>query len=171
MAICRWQFLDAFIAISVVQKNVYTLGFVPGWLNDSAHLWLTKFVQLFRVKWIVKKKTNQFLAALAALYPTLVSQSLSGCHFRISTQKVTFETWNPSDIWLEWYLDKKTIRQNDKKTKTKKIKTKKRVYYCDVRAVSHSCRLYLASTLIHLKSISSLSPFSWPSHKATPINI
>ena len=38
-----------------------------------------------------------FLAALAALYLTLVSESVSqwlvtGCHFRILTQRVTFET-------------------------------------------------------------------------------
>ena len=33
-----------------------------------------------------------FLAALAALYLTLVSDSLSDRHFRISTQRVTFET-------------------------------------------------------------------------------
>ena len=44
----------------------------------------------------------EFLAALAALYLTLVtesvSQSVSDCHFRISTQRVTFETSDPSDI-------------------------------------------------------------------------
>ena len=39
-----------------------------------------------------------FLAALAALYLTLVSHSLSDCHFRILTQRVTFETSDPSDI-------------------------------------------------------------------------
>ena len=33
-----------------------------------------------------------FLAALAALYLTLVSESVTGCHFRILTQRVTFET-------------------------------------------------------------------------------
>ena len=35
---------------------------------------------------------STFLAALAALYLTLVSQSVGGCHFRILTQRVTFET-------------------------------------------------------------------------------
>ena len=39
-----------------------------------------------------------FLAALAALYLTLVSQWVSDCHFRILTQRVTFETSDPSDI-------------------------------------------------------------------------
>ena len=47
-----------------------------------------------------------FLAALAALYLTLVSGSVTGCHFRILTQRVTFETWDPSDIWLEWWVEK-----------------------------------------------------------------
>ena len=49
-----------------------------------------------------------FLAALAALYLTLVSESVTGCHFRILTQIVTFDTSNPSDISSEWCLDKKT---------------------------------------------------------------
>ena len=46
--------------------------------------------------------------------------------------------------------DKKSKRQKDKKTKKtkrqkdKKTKNKKRVYYCDVRAVSHSCDVYIA---------------------------
>ena len=45
-----------------------------------------------------------FLAALAALYlPLWVSE--------------TFENWDPSDIWSEWFLDKKTNGQNAKKTK------------------------------------------------------
>ena len=37
--------------------------------------------------------------------------------------------------------DKKTIKQKDKKQNTKRqnTKSKKRVLYCDVRAVSHSC--------------------------------
>ena len=69
-----------------------------------------------------------FLAALAALYLTLVSDSLTlsltGCHFRILAQIVTFETCDPSDIWSARCLDKKTKktkkkakRQKDKKTK------------------------------------------------------
>ena len=28
------------------------------------------------------------------------------CHFRISTQRVTFETWDPSDIWSERWAEK-----------------------------------------------------------------
>ena len=43
-----------------------------------------------------------FLAALAALYLTLVSESvthsLTECYFWILTQRVTFDTWDPSDI-------------------------------------------------------------------------
>ena len=45
-------------------------------------------------------KTGLYLAALAALYLTLVSECVGGdCHFRILTQGVTFETSDPSDIW------------------------------------------------------------------------
>ena len=36
--------------------------------------------------------TLPFLAALAALYLTLVTHWVGGCHFRISTQRVTFKT-------------------------------------------------------------------------------
>ena len=54
------------------------------------------------------------LADLAALYLTLVSASLTHCHFRISAQRVTFETWDSSDIWSEWCLDKKKNREKRK---------------------------------------------------------
>ena len=63
-----------------------------------------------------------FLAAQAALYLTLVSDWVSNRHFRILTQIVTFETWDPSDIGLEWCQDKETKRQKDKKTKRQKDK-------------------------------------------------
>ena len=42
-----------------------------------------------------------FLAALVALYLTLVSESLSDsltATLEFLTQRVTFETWDPSDI-------------------------------------------------------------------------
>jgi len=55
-----------------------------------------------------------------------VSGSVGQCHFRISTQRVTVETSDPSDIWSEWYLDKKTEKQKDKKTKRQKDKKTKR---------------------------------------------
>ena len=78
-----------------------------------------------------------------------VSHWLSGCHFRILTQRVTFDTSDPSDIWSEWCLDKKnkmTKWQNDINIHTltkwqKDQKTKNRVLYCDVRAVLHSCNV------------------------------
>ena len=63
---------------------------------------------------------SSFLAALAALYLTLVTHWVSQCHFWILTQRVSFETWHPSDIWSAWCPDK---RQKDKKTK--KLKDKK----------------------------------------------
>ena len=74
-------------------------------------------------------RSIMFLAAVAALYLTLVShwvsESLSGCHFRISTQILTFETWDPSDIWSERCLDKKTKDKKTKKHKDKKTKRQK----------------------------------------------
>ena len=46
-----------------------------------------------------------FLAALAALYLTLVSHSVTDSvthrHFRISTQRVTFETWDQENNFNE----------------------------------------------------------------------
>ena len=70
---------------------------------------------------------------------------------------MTLKTSDPSDIGSELCLDKKTKRQKDKKTKRQKdkiktkrqkkaerqkTKTKKRIQYCDVRAVSHSCDVF-----------------------------
>ena len=81
---------------------------------------------------------SPILAVLVKTWPWSVSQSVnqwvSECHFRISTQRVTFETWDPSDIWLEWRLDeetkrkkyKNTERQKHKKTKGQKDKKTKR---------------------------------------------
>ena len=72
----------------------------------------------------------QFLSALAALYLTLVSQWVTHCHFRISTQIVTFETWDPSDIWSECVTerqkDRKTERLKDRKTERQKYRKTKR---------------------------------------------
>ena len=74
------------------------------------------------------KGTWWLLAALAALYLTLVTDWVGHCHFRILTQRVTFETWDLWDIWSAWFLDKKTKRlkrQKDKKAKRQKDKTTK----------------------------------------------
>ena len=62
-----------------------------------------------------------FLSCPGSSIPTLVvTHSLTDCHFRIWTQRVTFETQDFSDIWPVWCLDKKTKRQKDKKTKRQK---------------------------------------------------
>ena len=50
------------------------------------------------------------LAALAALYLTLVFV-VAKCHFRNSTQIVTFETREPSNIWLGWWTEKKVEKK------------------------------------------------------------
>ena len=76
---------------------------------------------------------SEFLAALAALYLTLVSEwvseSVTDRHFRILTQIVTFETWHPSDIWLfkkrwrkNWFVWKKEVEKSWKKSVKKKHK-------------------------------------------------
>ena len=70
------------------------------------------------------------LAALAALYLTLVSDWVGHCHFRILTQRVTFETWDPSDIWPEWCQkrQKEKKKKRRQKNKTKNGKTKRQKY-------------------------------------------
>ena len=65
-------------------------------------------------------KSTQFLAALAALYLPLVV-CVSGCHFRIWTQRVTLEFGQKEWLYrlesLQTCPDKKTKRQKGKKTK------------------------------------------------------
>ena len=85
-----------------------------------------------------------------------LSESLSHCHFRILTQRVTFETWDPSDIQSEWCLDKKgkkikrqkdkkklkdkeTKEPNNKMTNRQKEKTQR------PKRVSHSCDILSTS--------------------------
>ena len=51
-----------------------------------------------------------FFSCTGSSIPDL-GQWLAYCHFRILTQRVTFETSDPSDIWSEWCQDKKTKRQ------------------------------------------------------------
>ena len=70
-----------------------------------------------------------FLAALVALYLTLVSEWVSewvSATLELSTQRVTFETWDPSDIWSERCPDKKTKRQNEKRQNYKTTKLQKK---------------------------------------------
>ena len=42
------------------------------------------------------------------------------------TNGVNFETWDPSDFWSEWYLDKKTKRRKNRYTKGQKKRQKSR---------------------------------------------
>ena len=50
--------------------------------------------------------------------PLIISDWLTDCHFRFLTERVTFYTWDSSDIWPEWW--KKTKRWKDKKIKRQK---------------------------------------------------
>ena len=55
---------------------------------------------------------------------------------------MTFEPWDPLEVWPEWQEDKKT---KDKNTEIKKRqRNRKRVRYCYVRAVSHSCESFFS---------------------------
>ena len=87
-----------------------------------------------------------FLAALAALYLTLVTQSLTATlefwHKEWLLRLEALRTYDQSDVWQK---DEKTKIQKDIKTerqRDKNTKSKKRVLYCDVRAVSHSCDVF-----------------------------
>ena len=42
-------------------------------------------------------------------------QSVTHCHFRNWTQRVTLVTWDPSDIWSEWRLNKNTKTKRPKR--------------------------------------------------------
>ena len=71
-----------------------------------------------------RRNHNFLLPCRLYTWPWSVGHRLTDCHFRIWTQRVTYETWDPSDNWSEWWLDK---RQKDKKTKKdKKDKMTKR---------------------------------------------
>ena len=91
-----------------------------------------------------------FLAALSVPYLPLVSAWVSHCHFRIRTQRVTFDPWDPPDIWSEWCYESETNCQKffsefllgkfcfdkiifgEKNSGFFSMKNK-RVVYCDVR--------------------------------------
>ena len=101
-----------------------------GWSHWSTR-WLHSIIyfgnksenlDIFNCKILEGVDSTLFVPALAALYLTLVSGWLTHCHFRILTQRVTFVTWDPSDIWSECYTDEKRKRQKDRKTKYKKGK-------------------------------------------------
>ena len=48
------------------------------------------------------------------------------CHFRIWEKMVTFEAWDPSDIWSEWCFGKKTNGQKYEKTRGKRNTNRQR---------------------------------------------
>ena len=52
-----------------------------------------------------------------------VSQWVSGCNFWILTQRVTFDTWDPSDIWSANERTKKTKKTKKRQKRQKDNKT------------------------------------------------
>ena len=69
--------------------------------------------------------------------------SLSHCHFRIWTQRVTLETWEPSG--------KKTKRQKDKKKKIVKDKDKYKVFNHVMSGQFHSLAMFSSGLSLALK--------------------
>ena len=88
------------------------------------------FLTVLRALWLRDAKPAQWAAINRFLFfssypgsliPDLglsVSHWVSHCHLRIFTQIVTFETWDPSDIWS----DKKGKKKKKKKKRTKNTK-------------------------------------------------
>ena len=113
-AILKWRptkgFFIAWFPPNIMRLTICTFPAIENW-----NLWHCFFVVLLF--------PCQFLVALAALYLTLVSESVSECYFWILTQRATFNTWDPQTF----DQDKKAKRQKDKKThRQKDAQTKKK---------------------------------------------
>ena len=106
---CYWQEIVCIVNATFFSSKSFQKD--PMWVHATtitfgkhhhraAHYWqaIVLAMQLLLCMTFDEYKNNVFLAALAALYLTLVSGSLTDCHFRILTQRVTFETSDPSDI-------------------------------------------------------------------------
>ena len=115
----------------------------PNW-NVTAWIWLGLFPSIFidpillpfcqtimNEVWTEEKFNSdvKFTSMLVFSCPGSsvpdLGQWVSQCHFRISTQRVTFETWDSLDIWLEWCLHKNTKRRKKTRKKQKRQQQKK----------------------------------------------
>ena len=115
------QVMASGLKVHILFKAEFKIVHLDSWLKfypfeNCWHQWIEyhQWLATGIPRWI-QVGTNAlcvFLADLAALYLTL-RHSVSQCHFRILTQGVTFETWDPSDILSEWCLDIKTKRQKN----------------------------------------------------------
>ena len=134
LVLAKVQEDSSIFTCSSPSQDRHQLGFWSDYLPMLIHL--VKLVALIRFGG--KEHLVQFcldFSCPGSSIPTLGRHWLSDRHFRIWTQRVTFEPWDASDIWSEWYLDKRTKRAMDQK----------RVPYCDVRTVSHSCNVLFPS--------------------------
>ena len=68
-------------------------------VNDILYTNKNKIQYLSKIK---KKKEKWTHCSI------IVPESVSDCYFRILPQRVTFETWDPSDIWSGWWVEKKS---------------------------------------------------------------
>ena len=102
-----------------------SLSVVPT-IDVGAHC--TAITKWSQADWSPKEKDmrGEFFSCPGSSIPDL-GQSLTQCHFWILTQRVTFETLDPSDIWSERQKDKKTKRQKDKKQRRQKYKKYKKI--------------------------------------------
>ena len=104
-----------------IGRNNWKYNCVAFSYKHDWHIFQSSFNEVFRQFLYLNKQSifqipklnyifslSLLLAALAALYLTLVSEWVSNRHFRILTQRVTFETCVSSDIWSECCQDKKT---------------------------------------------------------------
>ena len=108
--------------------TMHPLEFLNFWHktgNKTLYMTPTNFLTPLKVNSCMQ--LSKILAHFDQLYTYGWRQWVSNYHFRIWTQGATFETWDHSDIWSEWYLYRKTKRQRYKyKKKQKKTKKTKR---------------------------------------------
>ena len=146
-----WQKLPKVGKFSKSAKNWQILGKLPK-VDKNCQTWL-RLIEVDRNCQNLAKVnifSKLFLAALAALYLTLVSDSLSDWLTEWLTD-ATLEFWHKewllrletlSDIWSEVVSrqkDRRTKGQKTKRLKDKRTLTKRSNWYCDVRAVRHFC--------------------------------
>ena len=105
--------LDCFVHRMIILAIIYQHDIITR--NQQNSVWRF-FLFPWMVHWIMVNYT-----ANVYTYPWSVGELVSDCHLRILTQRMTFETWDFSDILSEWWLDKKTKRQKDNDQKERLI--------------------------------------------------
>ena len=81
------------------------LNFWKNWYPQQLSIW-------HMTRWILKRLNEKSSFVILNTYPNSGGWWLNATW--IWTQWMTFETWDISDIWWEWGLDKKTKKLKDK---------------------------------------------------------